>query len=153
MSRDPQGEIVAVATREAPAAIGPYSQAVAFGDLVFSSGQIGLDPASGQMVEGIDNQIHRVFGNLKAVAEAAMVGALAAAYAHAQFGNAPAKLNTVKLADDLFLDDGAARNGRIKAHGHFSGGPKVWPVTATIMYWHFVDVVWVFFYPTLYLLK
>lgn len=39
------------------------------------------------------------------------------------------------------------------ADGHYSGGPAVWPVTATIMYWHFVDVVWVFFYPTLYLLK
>ena len=49
----------------------------------------------------------------------------------------------------LFLLVIWARSG----DGHFSGGPKVWPVTATIMYWHFVDVVWVFFYPTLYLLK
>lgn len=39
------------------------------------------------------------------------------------------------------------------ADGKFSGGPQSWPVTAVIIYWHFVDVVWVFFYPTLYLLK
>lgn len=38
-------------------------------------------------------------------------------------------------------------------NGQFSGGPKAWPVVGTVMYWHFVDVVWVFFYPTLYLLK
>jgi reactive intermediate/imine deaminase len=60
-----------VSTPNAPAAIGTYSQAVRCGDTVYLSGQIGLDPASGQLVEGVDNQIQRVFGNLKAVAEAA----------------------------------------------------------------------------------
>ena len=60
-----------VSTPNAPAAIGTYSQAVRCGDTVYLSGQIGLDPATGQLVEGIDNQIQRVFGNLKAVAEAA----------------------------------------------------------------------------------
>ncbi len=60
-----------VSTPNAPAAIGTYSQAVRAGQTVYLSGQIGLDPASGQMVEGIDRQIDRVFGNLKAVAEAA----------------------------------------------------------------------------------
>lgn len=56
----------------APQAIGPYSQAVRAGKTVYLSGQIGLDPASGQLVEGgIDAQVHRVFRNLKAVAEAA----------------------------------------------------------------------------------
>jgi reactive intermediate/imine deaminase len=60
-----------VSTQNAPAAIGTYSQAVRAGDTLYLSGQIGLDPATGQLVEGIDNQIHRVFGNLKAVAEAA----------------------------------------------------------------------------------
>ena len=60
-----------VMTPQAPAAIGTYSQAVTAGNTVYMSGQIGLDPASGQMVEGIDNQIERVFANLKAVAEAA----------------------------------------------------------------------------------
>ena len=37
--------------------------------------------------------------------------------------------------------------------GKFTGGTNVWPITAAVIYWHFVDVVWVFFYPTLYLLK
>lgn len=60
-----------IATASAPAAIGPYSQAVQAGSTVYLSGQIGLDPASMQMAEGIDAQIARVFDNLKAVAEAA----------------------------------------------------------------------------------
>jgi reactive intermediate/imine deaminase len=60
-----------ISTPNAPAAIGTYSQAVKVGDTVYLSGQIGLDPASMQMVEGIDAQILRVFENLKAVAEAA----------------------------------------------------------------------------------
>ena len=59
-----------VSTTAAPAAIGTYSQAVKVGDTVYLSGQIGLDPASMQMVEGIDAQITRVFDNLKAVADA-----------------------------------------------------------------------------------
>ncbi len=60
-----------ISTPDAPAAIGTYSQAVKAGDTVYLSGQIGLDPASGQLVEGIDAQIVRVFDNLKAVALAA----------------------------------------------------------------------------------
>ena len=60
-----------VVTPHAPAAIGTYSQAVRVGDTVYLSGQIGLDPATMQMVDGIDAQIVRVFENLKAVAEAA----------------------------------------------------------------------------------
>ncbi|MBI4741252.1 MAG: RidA family protein [Betaproteobacteria bacterium] len=59
-----------VSTPHAPAAIGTYSQAVKAGDTVYLSGQIGLDPATMQMVDGIDAQIVRVFENLKAVAEA-----------------------------------------------------------------------------------
>ena len=59
-----------VSTTGAPAAIGTYSQAVKVGDTVYLSGQIGLDPATMQMAEGIDAQIVRVFDNLKAVAEA-----------------------------------------------------------------------------------
>ena len=59
-----------ISTADAPAAIGTYSQAVRAGDTLYLSGQIGLDPATGQLVEGIENQIHRVFGNLKAIAEA-----------------------------------------------------------------------------------
>lgn len=60
-----------VSTPNAPAAIGTYSQAVRAGDTLYLSGQIGLDPATGQLVEGFDQQIDRVLGNLKAVAEAA----------------------------------------------------------------------------------
>jgi len=59
-----------ISTSDAPAAIGTYSQAVRAGDTLYLSGQIGLDPASGQLVDGIENQIHRVFANLKAVARA-----------------------------------------------------------------------------------
>lgn len=59
-----------ISTTHAPAAIGTYSQAVKVGTTVYLSGQIGLDPASMQMLEGIEAQIHRVFRNLKAVAEA-----------------------------------------------------------------------------------
>ena len=60
-----------IATAAAPAAIGTYSQAVRAGSTVYLSGQIGLDPATMTMVEGIDAQIVRVFENLKAVATAA----------------------------------------------------------------------------------
>ena len=60
-----------IATTSAPAAIGTYSQAVKAGNTVYMSGQIGLDPATMQMVEGFEAQTVRVFENLKAVAEAA----------------------------------------------------------------------------------
>ena len=58
-------------TDHAPKAIGTYSQAVRTGDTVYCSGQIGLDPKTMQMADGIDAQIRRVFDNLQAVAEAA----------------------------------------------------------------------------------
>ncbi len=60
-----------IATEAAPKAIGTYSQAVRAGGFVFLSGQIGLDPATMALEEGVERQIHRVFSNLKAVAEAA----------------------------------------------------------------------------------
>ena len=61
-----------ISSTGAPAAIGPYSQAVRVGDTVYLSGQIGLDPASGQLVDGgFDAQVHRAFQNLQAVAQAA----------------------------------------------------------------------------------
>lgn len=59
-----------ISTDQAPAAIGSYSQAVQAGATTYLSGQIGLDPATMQLVEGIEAQIHRVFQNLRAVAEA-----------------------------------------------------------------------------------
>ena len=65
----------AIQTRDAPEAIGTYSQAVKVGDAAGStaylSGQIGLDPGTMQLAEGIDGQTHRVFRNLAAVAAAA----------------------------------------------------------------------------------
>ena len=59
-------------TMDAPQAIGTYSQGirVSGGDTIYISGQIGLEPSTMQMVEGIENQIHRVFQNLTAVAGA-----------------------------------------------------------------------------------
>jgi 2-iminobutanoate/2-iminopropanoate deaminase len=61
-----------VATEKAPAAVGPYSQAVTVGELVFCSGQIPLDPATGDLVGGsITDQTRRCMENLSAVLEAA----------------------------------------------------------------------------------
>ena len=60
-----------IQTPDAPAAIGPYSQAVLAGQTLYMSGQIPLDPKTGQLVDGIDAQTHQVFDNLRAVAAAA----------------------------------------------------------------------------------
>jgi 2-iminobutanoate/2-iminopropanoate deaminase len=61
-----------VATEEAPAAIGPYSQAVVAGGVVYASGQIPLDPKTGEVERGdVGAQTHRVFRNLRAVLQAA----------------------------------------------------------------------------------
>ncbi len=60
-----------IQTPDAPAAIGTYSQAIRVGETVYLSGQIGLNPSTMQMVDGIDEQIHRVFQNLRAVTLAA----------------------------------------------------------------------------------
>ena len=64
----------AIQTPDAPAAIGSYSQAIRAGDTLYLSGQIGLDPQTMQLAEGIDAQIERVFANLAAVARAAGLG-------------------------------------------------------------------------------
>ena len=60
-------EIKAVSTVNAPAAIGPYSQAVAAGDFVYLSGQLGVDPATGLMEESVTAQAERAIGNMKAI--------------------------------------------------------------------------------------
>ena len=60
-----------IETPDAPKAIGPYSQAIRAGNTVYLSGQIGLDPATGQLVEGTEAQAHHVLQNLRAVARAA----------------------------------------------------------------------------------
>lgn len=61
-----------ITTSDAPAAIGPYSQAIRAGDFLFLSGQIPLDPATGKLVEGsVGDQTHRVLRNLDAILKAA----------------------------------------------------------------------------------
>lgn len=65
-------EKTAIHTAEAPAAIGPYSQAIRVGNMVFTSGQVAIDPSTGQLVAGgIEAQTHRVLQNLRAVLAAA----------------------------------------------------------------------------------
>jgi 2-iminobutanoate/2-iminopropanoate deaminase len=61
----------AVSTTGAPGAIGPYSQGIAADGLLFCSGQLGLDPATGELVEGVEAQAHRALRNLAAVLDAA----------------------------------------------------------------------------------
>ena len=64
-----------IATQKAPKAVGPYSQAVRFANLLFVSGQIALDPKSGEIVRGdIEVQTKQVLENLKAVVEAGGMG-------------------------------------------------------------------------------
>lgn len=64
-----------VSTTMAPAAVGPYSQAIGAGDLVFCSGQIGLDPSTGELVEGgVEAEAERALRNLAAVLDAAGLG-------------------------------------------------------------------------------
>ena len=60
-----------IATPNAPGAIGPYSQGYAFGDLIITSGQIPVDPATGELPEGITAQAHQSCKNVKAIVEAA----------------------------------------------------------------------------------
>ncbi len=60
-----------IQTQHAPAAIGPYSQAIRAGSLVFASGQLGLDPQTGKLQDGVEAQARQVLANVKAVLEAA----------------------------------------------------------------------------------
>ena len=64
----------AISSPDAPAALGPYSQAIRAGHTVYLSGQLGLDPKTGNLVDGIEAQAHQVFKNLRAVAVAAGAG-------------------------------------------------------------------------------
>ena len=63
--------MITVSTDKAPAAIGPYSQAQIVGNMVYTSGQIPIDPATGAIVEGLEAQAHQVFKNIAALLEAA----------------------------------------------------------------------------------
>jgi 2-iminobutanoate/2-iminopropanoate deaminase len=90
-----------IATEAAPAALGPYSQAIVAGDYVFCSGQLGLDPATGELAEGLAAQADRALRNLGAVLEAA-------GCSHADIVK-----TTVFLAD---MADFAAFNAAYAAH-------------------------------------
>lgn len=67
-------ELTKIATKTAPAAIGPYSQGIAAGQFVYCSGQLGLDPASGELVAGVAAQARRSLENLGAVLREAGLG-------------------------------------------------------------------------------
>jgi 2-iminobutanoate/2-iminopropanoate deaminase len=70
LSRPLQREVIA--TEQAPKAIGPYSQAIRIGDLIYTAGQLGMNPATGQLVEGgIEAQTRQALQNLGAILEAA----------------------------------------------------------------------------------
>jgi len=60
-----------IATPHAPAALGPYSQGIKVGNLVFTAGQLGLDPTTGKLVEGLEAQTEQALQNLAAILEAA----------------------------------------------------------------------------------
>ncbi len=60
-----------IKTKKAPGAIGPYSQAVKIGNTIYTSGQLGIDPQTGELGEDLTSQAHQVFKNIKAVLEAA----------------------------------------------------------------------------------
>ena len=64
----------AISTGGAPAAIGPYSQAIRSGDMLFCSGQLGLDPVSGELADGVEAQAERALRNLISVLDAAGLG-------------------------------------------------------------------------------
>jgi 2-iminobutanoate/2-iminopropanoate deaminase len=64
----------AISTGGAPAAIGPYSQGIRSGDMLFCSGQLGLDPVSGELAEGVEAQAERALRNLASVLDAGGLG-------------------------------------------------------------------------------
>jgi 2-iminobutanoate/2-iminopropanoate deaminase len=64
----------AIQTGGAPSALGPYSQAIRSGDAVYCSGQIGIDPVSGELLDGVEAQAERALRNLQSVLDAAGLG-------------------------------------------------------------------------------
>lgn len=60
-------DIKAISTEKAPAAIGPYSQAIAVGDFLYLSGQLGVNPETGNLEEGVEAQAERAISNMKAI--------------------------------------------------------------------------------------
>lgn len=102
----------AIHTDGAPAAIGPYSQAIESGDLLLCSGQLGLDPATGALVDGVEAQTERSLRNLTAVLDAAGLTA------------ADVLKTTIFLAD---MDDFATVNA---VYGRFF--PELPPARSTV---------------------
>lgn len=102
----------AVSTAGAPGAIGPYSQAIAVDDFLFCSGQLGLDPATGELVAGVEAQAERAMKNLTAVLDAAGMSL------------ADVVKTTIFLAD---IDDFAAVNA---VYGRFTPDPP--PARSTV---------------------
>jgi 2-iminobutanoate/2-iminopropanoate deaminase len=106
----------AIYSEDAPAALGPYSQAIRMGNFVFTSGQVGLDPASGQIVPGgIEAQTDRVLKNVQAVLTAA------------GFGLANVVKTTVYLKD---MSHFAAMNAVYAEYFEAEGGPA--PARSTV---------------------
>jgi 2-iminobutanoate/2-iminopropanoate deaminase len=66
---------IPVSTKEAPAAIGPYSQAMKAGNLLYCSGQLGLDPATGNLADGVEAQARQALRNLEAILASQGLGA------------------------------------------------------------------------------
>ncbi len=63
--------IQAISTENSPKAIGPYAQAISVGDLLYLSGQLGVDPATGELKDGVENQTKQALENIRAVLDAA----------------------------------------------------------------------------------
>ena len=97
-------------TTNAPKAIGPYSQAIAAGGTVYLSGQVGLDPATGELVKGgIEAEARRVFSNLAAVAEAAGSSLAAAVRVTVYLADFGAFATVNKIMEEYFSEPYPAR--------------------------------------------
>ena len=115
-----------VSTSNAPAAIGPYSQAIDLGNMVFVSGQIPVDPATGKMANTVEEQAAQSLANLRAIlAEAGLsmanvvktvifladindFAAVNAVYAKANYGRRPMPPSSVRVSPDRYLKSGMA---------------------------------------------
>ena len=111
-----------ISTDKAPKAIGPYSQAIRTESLVFTAGQIGLDPASGELVEGgVEAQTRQALQNLKAILEASDSGLnfVVKTTVFLQDMNDYTKVN--KIYAEFFSKNPPARSGGNRSGGHVAG--------------------------------
>ena len=105
-----------VATKNAPAALGPYAQAQVSGGFVFTSGQIGIDPATGAIADGIEAQAHQVFRNLTAVLQAAGSD-MSKAGVHQEHGRFRHRQRHLRRLFHRALPGQKLRRGRASAQG------------------------------------